>query len=101
MIYVAGFFVDIDDIGKLWLLSFSERNMLFIENLTLSPLSNFGLVYFMIDFLYKIVKKSLFFTSLGVFPGDWFLRQFVQKEIVPIWEQFFRHDIHHNDYYIF
>ena len=53
----------------------SSVNKIFFRN-SLSPTLNFGLVYFMNDLLYKIDKKSLFFTSLGVFPIDRFLRQF-------------------------
>ena len=80
MMYVGGFFVDIAELLKIssvncGLYPFRKR-ISFFEILTLSPISNFCLVYFLNDLLYDIDKKSLFFTSLGDFPFDRFLRQF-------------------------
>ena len=54
----------------------SPLNKKFLETLTLSTVLNFGVVYFRNDLLYKFDKKSLFFTSLGDFQIDRFLRQF-------------------------
>ena len=78
MMYVGGFFVDIAEISKIssvncGLYSFWNGISLF-EILTLSPILNFGLVNFMNDLLYKTDKNSLFFTSLGDFPIERFLR---------------------------
>ena len=78
--YVRVFFVDIVDISKISSLNcglYPFRNGIsFFEILTLSPILNFGLVYFLNDLFNNIDKKSLFFTSLGNFPIDRFLRQF-------------------------
>ena len=80
MMYVGRFFVDIAEISKISSVNcglYPFRNGIsFFEILTLSPILNFGLVFFLNDFLYNIDKKSLFFTSLGDFPIDRFLRQF-------------------------
>ena len=48
----------------------------FFEILTLTPILNFGLVYFLNDLLYKIDKKIAVFHISGDFPIDRFLRQF-------------------------
>ena len=79
MMYVGGFFVDIyiSNILSVNCGLYPFRNGIsFFEILTLPTILNFGSVYFMTDLLYKIDKKSLFFTSLGDFPIDQFLRQF-------------------------
>ena len=54
---------------------------------------SFGLVYFMNNLLYKPDKKSLFFTSLGDFPIDPFLRQFMVETVFAIWEQNFHIEV--------
>ena len=80
MMYVGVFFVDYAKISNISSVSsglYPFRNRIsFLEILTLSPILNFGLVYFKNDLLYKKYKKSLFFISLGDFPIDRFLRQF-------------------------
>ena len=80
MMYVGDFFLDIAAISKFFSVNcglYPFRNgITLFEILTLSPILNFGLVCFLNNFLYKIDKKSLFFTSLGDFPIDRFLRQF-------------------------
>ena len=80
MMYVESFFCRYcrnfkNFICKLWLVSFSERNIFFRNFKSITNL-NFGLVYLLNDLLYGIDKKSLFFTSLGDFPIDRFFRQF-------------------------
>ena len=80
MMYVEGFFVDIAEISNISSVNcglYHFRNGIsFFETLTLSPISNFCLLYFLNDLFYNIDKKSLFFTSLGDFPFDRLLRQF-------------------------
>ena len=65
MIYVGGFFVDIAEISKISSVNcglYSFRNGIsFFEILTLSPILNFGLVYFLNDLLYNIDKKITVF----------------------------------------
>ena len=80
MMYVGGFFCRYcrnfkKFICKLWLVYFSERNNIFRNSNTITNFE-FWFSIFLNDLLYKIDKKLLFFTSLGDFPIDRFLRQF-------------------------
>ena len=81
MMYVGVFTVDYAKTSKIsyvnsGLIPF-RNGISFLEILTLSPILNFGLVYFKNDLLYKNYKKSLIFISLRDFPIDRFLRQFI------------------------
>ena len=84
MMYVGGFIVDIVEISQnlsVYCGLYPFRNKVsFFDILTLDPFSNFGLVDFMNDFLYKIDKNSLFFTSLGDFPIDRYFLQQINEE---------------------
>ena len=68
MMYAGCFFVDIADILSVNCGLYPFWNVISVfEILTLSPILNFGLVYFMNDLFNKIDKKSRFFPSLGNF----------------------------------
>ena len=68
MMYAVCFFVDIAEILSVNCGLYPFRNVISVfEILTLSPILNFSLVYFMKDLFNKIDKKSQFFTSLGNF----------------------------------
>ena len=81
MMYVGGFFVETAEISKIssvncGLYPFRNGISLF-EILTLSPTLNFSFLYLVRGLLYKIERKSVFLTSLGDFPIDLLMRQFV------------------------
>ena len=71
MMYVGGFFVDIAEISKISSVNcvlYPFRNGIsFFEILTLSPILNFGLIYFLNDLLYNIDKKITVFHISGRF----------------------------------
>ena len=81
MMFVGGFFVETAEISKIsaencGLYPFRNGISCF-ENLTLSPTLNFSFLYLVGGLLYKIERKSVFLTSLGDFPIDLLMRQFI------------------------
>ena len=81
MMYVGGFLVETAEISKISSVNcglYPFRNGIsFFEILTLSPTLNFSFLYLVRGLLYKIERKSVFLTSLGDFPIDLLMRQFI------------------------
>ena len=79
--YLGGFFVDIAEISKISSVNcglYPFRNgKSFFEILTLSPIFNFSFLYLVRGLLYRTEWKSVFLTSLGDFPTDLLMRQFI------------------------
>ena len=81
MMYVGGFLVDIAEVSKISSVNcglYPFRNGIsFFEIITLSPTLNFSFLYLVRGLLYRIERKSVFLTSLGDFPKDLLMRQFI------------------------
>ena len=79
--YVGGFFVDTAEISKILSVNYAlypfRNRISFFENLTLSPNLNFSFLYLVRGLLYRNERKSVFLTSLGDFPIDLLMRQFI------------------------
>ena len=81
MMYIGGFFVETAEISRISSVNYGlypfRNGISFFEILTLSPTLKFSFLNLVRGLLYKIERKSVFLTSLGDFPIDLLMRQFI------------------------